>query len=1184
MNLLTKPLLELKEINEVINHINKGKLPVLITGCMDAEKSNIIETLAKATSKRHKVIITYDEIRAREIQTDMKLYDKKAVIYPAKDIMFFAADVHGNAIISGRLEVLKRLIEDKPSTIILSLEAGLDRVLPLSYVKEKIVKLSIRDSFDITELARRLSELGYEKTSQVSGKGQFAVRGDIFDIFPLTEETPFRLEFWGDEIDTIRAFDVESQRSIENVEELFVYPATEIIIDEERKFEGLKKLNKEKEEVYKKLRAEMKTEEAARLNSVVEEFKDNLEIYGGSFGIDSYINYFFDETETFFDYFNEEDIFFIDEPIRIEEKGKAVSFEWRESMTNRLTKGYILSKQADTIRDYKEVLAKLESKSTVLLSLLETRTGDIKAKQRFDVLSRNVNPYNNSFETLIKDLIKYKKDGYKVVVVSSSKVRAERLAEDFRERELMANYLSADERVPVSGEVVTIQGNLRRGFEYPSIKFAVISESDIFGAEKKKTNRKKKKIDGASIASFSELHEGDYVIHENHGIGVYRGIEQFSVEGVTKDYVKVDYSGDVSIFVPTTNLDILQKYSSANGAKPKIDKIGGQAWKKTKSKVRQSISEIARDLVELYAKRQQEQGFRYGKDTVWQQEFEEMFPYDETDDQLNAIKDVKADMESVKIMDRLVCGDVGFGKTEVAIRAAFKAVSEGKQVVMLVPTTILAGQHYATFSKRMQNFPITVEFLSRFKSAAETKKIKEKLKAGLIDIVIGTHKVLSAEIKYKDLGLLIIDEEQRFGVSHKEKIKKLRENVDVLTLSATPIPRTLHMSLVGIRDMSVLEEPPVDRIPIQTYVLEHDDEIIREAINREIGRNGQVYYVYNRVNGIDERAAKLAELIPGARVSFAHGQMNERELERIMFEFINGEIDVLVSTTIIETGLDISNVNTIIIDDADKMGLSQLYQLRGRVGRSSRTSFAFLMYKRDRMLKEIAEKRLAAIKEFTDLGSGFKIAMKDLEIRGAGNLLGKSQSGHMEAVGYDLYCKMLNEEVKRLKGEKVAADEFETTVDIEASAYIPADYIRNEVARLEMYKRIAGIFTEEELSELKDELIDRYGEMPAAVDNLVNISFIRQMAHEIGTTRVECKGEIARFSIYNEVKFDIDKISEVMAKNEGKLRLRSGKETYFEYKFGDGIHKTKAEDKIKLLISLTMELAPCRLKEEVKEE
>ena len=560
-----------------------------------------------------------------------------------------------------------------------------------------------------------------------------------------------------------------------------------------------------------------------------------------------------------------------------------------------------------------------------------------------------------------------------------------------------------------------------------------------------------------------------------------------------------------------------------------------------------------------------------------------MFPYDETDDQLNAIKDVKTDMESIKIMDRLVCGDVGFGKTEVAIRAAFKAVSEGKQVVMLVPTTILAGQHYATFSKRMQNFPITVEFLSRFKSAAETKKIKEKLKAGLIDIVIGTHKVLSAEIKYKDLGLLIIDEEQRFGVSHKEKIKKLRENVDVLTLSATPIPRTLHMSLVGIRDMSVLEEPPVDRIPIQTYVLEHDDEIIREAINREIGRNGQVYYVYNRVSGIDERAAKLAELIPGARVSFAHGQMNERELERIMFEFINGEIDVLVSTTIIETGLDISNVNTIIIDDADKMGLSQLYQLRGRVGRSSRTSFAFLMYKRDRMLKEIAEKRLAAIKEFTDLGSGFKIAMKDLEIRGAGNLLGKSQSGHMEAVGYDLYCKMLNEEVKRLKGEKVSADEFETTVDIEASAYIPADYIRNEVARLEMYKRIAGIFTEEELSELKDELIDRYGEMPLAVDNLVNISFIRQMAHEIGTTKVECKGETARFSIYNEVKFDIDKISEVMADHEGRLRLRSGKETYFEYKFGDGTHKTKAEDKIKLLISLTMALAPCRLKGEEKE-
>ena len=1183
MNLLTEPLLELKEINEALSHVDNNNLPILITGCMDAEKANVIETLCKASSKRHKIIITYDEIRAREIQADMKLYDKKALLYPAKDIMFFSADIHGNAIISGRLEVLKRLIENEPSTIVLSLEAGLDRVLPLSYVKEKIIKLLKGASFDITKLTKALSELGYEKTTQVSGKGQFAVRGDIFDIFPLTEETPFRLEFWGDEIDTIRAFDVESQRSIENVEELLVYPATEIIIDEDRKAKGLEKLNKEKEEVYKKLRADIKTEEAARLNGTIEAFKDNLEIYGGSFGIDSYINYFFDETESFFDYFNEKDIFFIDEPIRIEEKGRAVSFEWRESMANRLMKGYILSKQADIIWDYKRVLAKLSMKSTVLLSLLETRTGDIEIKKRFDLISRNVNPYNNSFEMLVKDLTEYKKDGYRVVVVSSSKLRAERLAEDFRDRELMANYLDSNARMPIKGEIVTIQGNLRKGFEYPSIKFAVISESDIFGAEKRKANKKKKKIDGASISNFSELHEGDYVIHESYGIGIYKGIEKSTVEGVTRDYVKIAYDEGVGVFVPTTDLGVLQKYSSKDGAKPKVHKIGGQKWKNTKSKVRQSISEIAKDLVNLYAKRKNEQGFVYGSDTVWQQEFEEMFPYEETDDQLNAIKDVKEDMESTKIMDRLVCGDVGFGKTEVAIRAAFKAVSEGKQVVMLVPTTILAGQHYTTFSKRMKNFPITIEFLSRFKSSAETKKIKEKLRAGLIDIIIGTHKVLSAEIKYKDLGLLIIDEEQRFGVSHKEKIKKLRENVDVLTLSATPIPRTLHMSLVGIRDMSVLEEPPVDRIPIQTYVLEHDDEIIREAINREMARNGQVYYVYNRVNGIDERALKLSEMIPHARISYAHGRMNERELERIMFEFINGEIDVLVSTTIIETGLDISNVNTIIIDDADKMGLSQLYQLRGRVGRSSRTSFAFLMYKRDRMLKEIAEKRLAAIKEFTDLGSGFKIAMKDLEIRGAGNLLGKSQSGHIEAVGYDLYCKMLNEEVKRLKGEAVASDEFDTKINIDASAYIPEKYIKNEVSRLEMYKRIASLISEEDVSELKDELIDRYGEMPDALDNLINISFIRELAHEAGITAVDCGEFTAKFFVYSDVKLDTDKVGEVIAGNEGKIKVRTGKETYFEYKFGDGVHKIKTEEKIKNLMRFAAELADCRQKEEVKE-
>lgn len=1173
MNFLTDPLYEMEKIKKAKEHIDKNLLPILITGCIDAEKCNLIEALSRG--KRHRVIVTYDEIRARELQTDMRLYDKKTCFYPAKDIMFFSADVHGNAIISGRLEVIKRLIEDTPSTIILSLEAGLNKVLPLSNVINKVIKIKKNDKYNYSKLIKTLVELGYERTSQVSGKGQFSVRGDIFDIFPLTEDSPYRIEFWDEEVDTIRAFDVESQRSIESVEELSIYPAAEIIIDEAQKVKGLKKLNKEKEERVKKLRNEFKTQEATRLESTIEEFKDNLEIYGSSFGIDSYINYFFEETETFFDYFNDKDIFFIDEPLRIEEKGKTLDFEWRENTVNRLEKGYILSNQS-AVWDYKEILFKLSKKNSVLLSLLETRTGIFDVTKRFDIITRNINPYNNSFETLIKDLTKYKKEKYRVVVFTSSRARAERLAKDFRERELMSNTVT-DEREPIEGEILTAIGNLRRGFEYPSIKFAVISESDIFGKERAKIRKKSKRIDGASISSFSELHEGDYVIHESYGVGIYRGIEKFTIEGITKDYVKVDYNGGSSIFVPTSSLDILQKYTASKGS-VKVDTIGSSRWSKTKSKVRASINEIAKDLVTLYAKRQGEQGYIYGKDTVWQTEFEEMFPYEETNDQLNAIKDVKHDMESPKIMDRLICGDVGFGKTEVAIRAAFKAVSEGKQVAMLVPTTILAGQHYATFTKRMQNFPIVIDFLSRFKTSKETKQIKEKLKAGLIDIIIGTHKLLASDIKYKDLGLLIIDEEQRFGVTHKEKIKKIRENIDVLTLSATPIPRTLHMSLAGIRDMSVLEEPPIDRLPIQTYVLEHDDEVIREAITRELARNGQVYYVFNRVNGIAERAAKVAELVPSARVFYAHGRMNEKELENIMLDFINGKIDVLISTTIIETGIDISNVNTIIIDDADKMGLSQLYQLRGRVGRSSRTSFAFLMYRRDRMIREIAQKRLASIKEFTDLGSGFKIAMKDLEIRGAGNLLGKSQSGHMEAVGYDLYCKMLNEEVKRLKGEDTSNYEINTVVDFDISAYIPAEYIRNEVSKLEMYKRIA-VVSPDDMMDLKDELIDRYGEMPLEVDNLINISVIRQLAQTILALRVECKAETVRIYIQDDV-FDLNKLGDVLNSYTERLKLKSVKETYFEYKLDKGIKpKKKMEEILKLvseLVSARKEVKECK--------
>ena len=675
----------------------------------------------------------------------------------------------------------------------------------------------------------------------------------------------------------------------------------------------------------------------------------------------------------------------------------------------------------------------------------------------------------------------------------------------------------------------------------------MITEGDMFGVEKKKRKRKKTTYEGTKIQSFSDLSVGDYVVHEDHGLGIYRGIEKIEQDGVIKDYLKVEYGDGGNLYLPATRLDGIQKYAGSEAKKPKLNRLGGDQWNKTKTRVKGAVKEIARDLVQLYAARQDTQGFPYGPDTVWQKEFEEMFPYEETEDQLDAIDATKGDMESRKIMDRLICGDVGYGKTEIALRAAFKAVQDEKQVVYLVPTTILAQQHYNTFVQRMKDFPVRVDLMSRFRTPGQVKKTLEDLKRGLVDIVIGTHRVLSKDVQFKDLGLLIIDEEQRFGVAHKEKIKKLKENIDVLTLTATPIPRTLHMSLVGIRDMSVLEEPPVDRMPIQTYVMEYNDEMVREAINRELSRGGQVYYVYNRVSNIDEVANHIASLVPEASVTFAHGQMHEHELERIMFDFVNGEIDVLVCTTIIETGLDIPNANTMIIQDADRMGLSQLYQLRGRVGRSSRTSYAFLMYRRDKMLREEAEKRLQAIREFTELGSGIKIAMRDLEIRGAGNVLGAEQHGHMEAVGYDLYCKLLNQAVLELKGQRREEDTYETVVDCDIDAYIPTSYIKNEYQKLDIYKRISSIENEDEHMDMQDELMDRFGDIPKPVENLLHVAAIKALAHGAYVTEVNINSQEIRLTMYQKAKLNVAGIPAMVERYRGDLKFHMADEPYFTF-------------------------------------
>ena len=818
-----------------------------------------------------------------------------------------------------------------------------------------------------------------------------------------------------------------------------------------------------------------------------------------------------------------------------------------------MEKGYLLPGQTEVLYSVKEIMARIQTGRTVYLTGLDQNLTKLTVNEKFGFDVKNVNSYQNSFEILLKDLKRWKKNGYRVILLSASRTRASRLASDLREYDLKAycpdeGAMEKEEASSVApGEILVVYGNLHRGFEYPLLKFVIITEGDMFGVEKKKKKRRKTTYQGKKIQSFSELSVGDYVVHEDHGVGIYRGIEKIEQDHIVKDYLKIEYGDGGNLYLPATRLEGIQKYAGAEAKKPKLNKLGGGEWNKTKTRVKGAVQQIARDLVQLYAARQSASGFQCGPDTVWQKEFEELFPYEETDDQLEAIDATKADMESRKIMDRLICGDVGFGKTEIALRAAFKAVQESKQVVYLVPTTILAQQHYNTFVQRMKDFPVRVDMLSRFRTPGQQKKTLEDLKKGMVDVLIGTHRVLSGDVVFKDLGLLIIDEEQRFGVTHKEKIKQLKKNIDVLTLTATPIPRTLHMSLVGIRDMSVLEEPPIDRIPIQTYVMEYNEEMVREAVHREMARGGQVYYVYNRVNDIVEIANRIAALVPEAVVVFAHGQMKEHELERIMLDFINGDIDVLVSTTIIETGLDIPNANTMIVHDADRMGLSQLYQLRGRVGRSNRTAYAFLMYRRDKLLKEEAEKRLQAIREFTELGSGIKIAMRDLEIRGAGNVLGAEQHGHMEAVGYDLYCKLLNQAVRAIQGLEKEEEAYETVVDCDINAYIPSSYIKNEYQKLDIYKRISAIENEDEYIDMQDELMDRFGEIPRPVENLLRIAALKGIAHSAFVTEVGINRQEVRLTMYPKARMDAAGIPPLVASYKGRLKFQMGDEPCILY-------------------------------------
>jgi transcription-repair coupling factor (superfamily II helicase) len=1001
-DIYVKTLEENRKIKEIINEINQGINPIIYG--LNEDALAFLAAFIKSKENKKVLIITYDDIRGSKINSKIKAFTEEAFHLKSKQFILYGIEALSRDDMYSRINVMEQAVKDKNGVFVASQKAVTDRVMKKERFKRYSLKINYDTLINQEELSKNLILMGYKRVSQVEGKGQFSLRGGIIDIFSPWQENPYRIELFGDEVDSIRTFDYRSQRSIENIDECLLIPCCEILLDDEE-ISITKNNIKEDYEVSMENISNRETEDNLNnLFSVMMESLDNRDYIDNAEFFSPYTPL---EYSNFLDYFDENTIVFFDEPNRITEEDKIRELEFNEKYIDLYEKGKVLTKHRDIFINHTNIFntIKKELRYIVYNSILKNNK-DFKENEKIHFESKEVRSYYGNLGELAEDINNYKKKGYRIVVTISSLEKGIKLFDDLKTLDCQVGVSGkGDTKVLTSHGLIT-RGYVEKGFEFPLEKFILLTEKEIFGRIKKKKS-KKRKSKGSKIETFTDLNVGDYVVHEHHGIGKYIGIEKIEVKEITKDYLTIEYRGNDKLFVPVDQMDLVQKYIGSDSEKPRINKMGGSEWIKKKAKAQKAIEDMTDELLELYAKRKSIEGYAFSEDSEWQKEFEEEFPYEETDDQLRCVEEIKEDMESKTPMDRLLCGDVGFGKTEVAIRSIFKAVFEGKQAAVLVPTTILAQQHYSNMIERFRNYPITIEMLSRFRTKNQQKEILKKLKSGLVDVVIGTHRLLSKDVKYKDLGLLVVDEEQRFGVKHKEKIKEIKTNVDVLTLTATPIPRTLHMSLIGIRDMSVIEEPPGERLPIQTFVLENNPGFIREALTKELSRGGQVYYVHNRVHDIHKKASKIQALVPEAKIAVAHGQMNEHELENIMIDFINSKYDILVCTTIIETGMDIKNVNTMIIDEADKFGLSQLYQLRGRIGRSSRTSFAYLTYERDKVLSEIAEKRLKAVKEFTEFGSGFKIAMRDLELRGAGNLLGAQQHGHMTAIGYDLFVKML---------------------------------------------------------------------------------------------------------------------------------------------------------------------------------
>jgi len=1140
---------EQKEYQDILKALKEKKVSAL-TGLTEMPKAAFTAAIFE-DMEYPMLLLMPEEAEAMTLTDDLRQFlGDKVVHFPVLELMPFEVYAHNIELISARVGTLSRLARGEKLLIVSCVNAVTRRLTPPKIFTRYHLQLKKGDIFELNFLAKKLADMGYERVALTEIPGSFSLRGSIVDVFSITEERPYRIDFFDDEIDNIRYFDPSQQLSQEEIDTIILPPAKELPIDDSARKKAYAALQTELAETVKKLRGQDKKSAEQTFSPLLEYLNEGI----WDNGLEALMSYFYEDAGSIFDYMPN-GLILLSEPQYIQQTAQDMAYERNTRYFDLLEQGRLLPSFYSNFLDYEALRGKFDSKRLLLFCQLSLQTGNIQPQIDRHVLTRELPNYAHDPNGFAKDMHDFIRNGYRVIISASSQLRLQRAKEIISEMSL--------------SDVQFVQSGWSSGFESPQLKIALITEKELFAKEGRKKHRRTYK-GGERIANFLDLRTGDYVVHIYQGIGQYMGVERLAVGDVERDYLLIRYLGEDKLFLPVDQLDLIQKYVGNEGNAPRLNRLGGGEWKKTKAKVRAAVQVMAQELLRLYASREQNKGFAFSPDVPWQQEFEDAFPYVETEDQLISAAEIKQDMESDKVMDRLLCGDVGYGKTEIALRAAFKAIMDEKQVAILVPTTVLAQQHFHTIAQRFEGFPVRYASLSRFSSPKEQKEVVRHLANGELDLVVGTHRLLSADVKFKDLGLLIIDEEQRFGVAHKEKIKALKTQVDVLTLSATPIPRTLHMAMVGIRDMSLISTPPEDRHPVQTYVIEYHERMIRDAIAREMGRGGQIFFLHNWVFDIYNVADELRRILPEARIFVAHGQMKERELEKVMLDFVDGDADVLVCTTIIESGLDIPNVNTLIVDDADTFGLSQLYQLRGRVGRSERQAFVYFTFKRDRLINEIAKKRLITIRDFTELGSGFKIAMRDLELRGAGNILGPEQHGHIMAVGFDLYCKLLEEETLKASGENVPVQSISTLLELEINAYIPDNFVADSVLKVEIYKRMAAADNEAEVDELAGELYDRYGDLPSTVYNLCQLAKIKVLGKRLMIASITQKADEI------EIKFAEGHplIGEALLilLDKWKNRMSFSEKKGFTIRFGT-VGMTKDIARIEVLLKMLNELA-----------